>query len=44
MCTVQARETANRFRTDVTVDEYQFAVRGKTTALIRALLQASTPV
>ncbi|MFC8278201.1 polyprenyl synthetase family protein [Streptomyces sp. NPDC057271] len=36
MCTGQARETANRFRTDVTVDEYLLAVKGKTAAVMRA--------
>ncbi|MGW1024826.1 polyprenyl synthetase family protein [Streptomyces sp. NPDC002577] len=36
MCTGQARETANRYRTDVTVDEYLLAVNGKTAAVMRA--------
>ncbi|GAA3777192.1 polyprenyl synthetase family protein [Streptomyces phyllanthi] len=36
MCTGQARETANRFRTDVTVDGYLHAVNGKTAAVMRA--------
>ncbi len=36
LCLGQACETANRYRVDVTTDEYLAAVRGKTAALMRA--------
>lgn len=35
LCVGQARETANRFRGDVTVEEYLQAINGKTAALMR---------